>query len=282
MLECRPLNAPLRPSDVADLVRRALREDGAFRDVTSPIVGRARARGRFVARQDLVLCGIPAAAEVFWQMGAAFSSRARDGDRVRKGAAFAAVSGPARRVLAGERTALNLLQRLSGVATLTRRFVDLARPVRVYDTRKTTPGLRALEKYAVRCGGGHNHRAGLSDGVMIKDNHVAAIGDLETLRERVFELAERGLPVVIEAQTLAQAVFFATLPVDVLMLDNFVPAALARAVRSVRSIHPRLAIEASGGVTLETVRAVCRTGVDRVSVGALTHSAPAVDISLDL
>ncbi len=229
-----------------------------------------------------MLCGLGPAAETFRQVGARFSSRAKDGDRVRKGAAFAAVSGPARRVLAGERTALNFLQQLSGVSTLTRRFVDLARPVRVYDTRKTTPGLRLLEKHAVRCGGGHNHRTGLSDGVMIKDNHIAAVGDLEALREKVFELAENGLPIVIEAQTLEQAVLFATFPVDVLMLDNFPLPRLARAVRAVRAVHPRLEIEASGGVTLETVREIARTGVDRVSVGALTHSAPAVDLSLEL
>lgn len=245
-------------------------------------MGAARARGRFVAKQDLVLCGAGFAAEVFRQVGARFSSRAKDGDRIRKGAAFAAVAGPARRVLAGERTALNFVQQLSGVATLTRRFVELARPVRVYDTRKTTPGLRLVEKYAVRCGGGNNHRIGLSDGVMIKDNHVAAVGDLETLREKVFELAEKGLPIVIEAQTLEQAILFATFPVDVLMLDNFSAAGLARAVRAVRSVHPRLQIEASGGVSLDTVGAIARTGVDRVSVGALTHSAPAVDISLEL
>jgi nicotinate-nucleotide pyrophosphorylase (carboxylating) len=267
---------------VRDLVRRALREDGAFRDVTSPIVGAARARGRFVAKQDLVLCGLEFAAETFRQTGARFASRAKDGARVRKGAAFATVAGPARRVLAGERTALNFVQQLSGVATLTRRFVELARPVRVYDTRKTTPGLRLAEKHAVRCGGGRNHRVGLSDGVMVKDNHVAAVGDLEALRERVFELAGKGLPIVIEAQTLEQAILFATFPVDVIMLDNFGPAGLARAVRAVRSVHPRVEVEASGGVTLETVRAIAGTGVDRVSVGALTHSAPAADISLEL
>src|SRR5947209_7061271 len=198
-----------------DAVRRALQEDGAFRDLTSPIVGTAKARAKFLAKQDLVLCGMEPAAETFRLVGARFAPKARDGERLRKGAIFATVSGPARRVLAGERTALNFLQQLSGVATLTRRFVDLARPTKVFDTRKTTPGLRALEKYAVRCGGGHNHRMGLHDGVMIKDNHIAAIGDLEALREKVYELALKRVPIVIEVQTIEQAILFATFPVDV-------------------------------------------------------------------
>lgn len=262
-------------------MRRALKEDGARRDVTGPIAGSAPARARFVARQDLVLCGLPLAAEVFRQLGGRFTPRSKDGRRVRKGATVAVVRGPARRLLAGERTALNFLQRLSGIATLTRRFVELARPAKVYDTRKTTPGLRILEKHAVLCGGGHNHRMGLHDGAMVKDNHVRAVGDPERLRELVYELKTRGLPVVIEAQSLDEAVLFATFPVDVLMLDNFDPAGLRRAVRLVRSVDPDLPIEASGGVTLATVRAVARTGVDRVSVGALTHSAPACDLSLE-
>ena len=269
------------PKAVRDLVRRALLEDGALKDVTSPIVGARRARGRFVAKQDLVLCGLDVAAEVFRQTGGRFVARSSDGARLRKGATAAVVEGPARALLAGERTALNFLQQLSGVATLTRRFVDRAKPAKVYDTRKTTPGLRALEKHAVRCGGGHNHRSGLHDGAMIKDNHIAAIGDLDVLRERVFDLAGRGVPIVIEAQTIEEAMLFATFPVQVLMLDNFTTARLRRAVRVVRSIHPRLEIEASGGITLDTVADVARTGVDRVSVGAITHSAPACDLSLE-
>jgi nicotinate-nucleotide pyrophosphorylase (carboxylating) len=267
---------------VQDLVRRALEEDGALRDLTGPIVGNVRARGRLVAKQDLVACGLDVARDAFRQVGAALVPRVKDGARLKKGAVLATVSGPARRILAGERVALNFLQRLSGVATLTRRFVELARPARIFDTRKTTPGLRALEKHAVRCGGGHNHRAGLHDGVMIKDNHIAAVGDLEALREKVHALAARRLPIVIEAQSLEQALVFSTFPVQVLMLDNFAPAALRRIVRLVRAVHPRLEIEASGGVNLKTVRAIARTGVDRISVGALTHSAPACDISLDL
>ena len=265
-----------------DPVKSALLEDGAFRDATSAIIPNRRVTGRFLAKQDLVVCGLDLAARTFRHVGVAFRPLVRDGRTARKGTVLATVSGPARRVLAGERTALNFVQQLSGVATITRRFADLARPARVYDTRKTTPGLRALEKYAVRCGGGYNHRMGLHDGVMIKDNHIAAIGDLELLREKVGELAAKGRPIVLEAATHEQALLFATFPVRVLMLDNFTVPGLRRTVRAVRDLNPKIEIEASGGVNLKTVRSVARTGVDRVSVGALTHSAPAVDISLEL
>jgi len=265
-----------------DIVRRALEEDGAFRDLTAPVVGDRPVRGRIVAKQDLVVCGLEVAREVFRRMGARFVPRSQDGRRARPGAVLADVSGAARRVLAGERTALNFLQRLSGIATLTRKFVEQARPARIFDTRKTAPGLRDLEKYAVRCGGGCNHRKGLHEGAMIKDNHIATVGDPEVLREKVWELAAAGHPVVIEAQTLEEALLFATFPVQVVMLDNFRPPDMRRAVRLVRAVNPRVEIEASGGVTLKNVRAVARTGVDRISVGALTHSAPAVDLSLEL
>jgi|SRR6185295_7817445 len=265
-----------------DPVKNALLEDGAFRDATSAIIPNRRVTGRFLAKQDLVVCGLDLARRAFRHMGVSFQPRVRDGQKAKKGTILATVAGPARRVLAAERTALNFIQQLSGVATITRRFADLARPARVFDTRKTTPGLRALEKYAVRCGGGYNHRMGLHDGVMIKDNHIAAIGDLDRLREQVEALAAKGRPIVLEAATHEQALLFATFPVQVLMLDNFSIPGLRRAVRAVRDLHPKLEIEASGGVNLKTVRAIARTGVDRVSVGALTHSAPAVDISLEL
>jgi nicotinate-nucleotide pyrophosphorylase (carboxylating) len=265
-----------------DLVKQALFEDGAFHDITSAIIPNDRVTGRFLAKQDLVVCGMAQARRAFQFVGVAFAARVRDGDRASKGKTLATVTGPARRVLAGERTALNFVQQLSGVATITRKFVDLARPVRVFDTRKTTPGLRALEKHAVLCGGGHNHRMGLHDGVMIKDNHIAAIGDLDALREKVAALASRGKLIVLEAASHEQALLFATFPIKVLMLDNFSVSGLRHTVKAVRNLNPRVEIEASGGVNLKTVRAIARTGVDRVSVGALTHSAPAVDISLEL
>src|SRR5262249_16697001 len=160
-------------------------EDGAFRDITSAIIPNDKKTGVFLAKQDLVVCGMDVARRAFRLVGVAFEPRVRDGKAAKKGTVLARVSGPARRILARERTALNFVQQLSGVATITRRFADLAKPARVYDTRKTTPGLRALEKYAVRCGGGYNHRMGLHDGVMIKDNHLAAIRDREVLREKV-------------------------------------------------------------------------------------------------
>jgi nicotinate-nucleotide pyrophosphorylase (carboxylating) len=265
-----------------DPVKRALVEDGAFRDITSAIIPNRRVTGRFLAKQDLVVCGLDLARQAFRHVGVAFRPKVRDGKVAKRGAILAVVTGPARRVLAGERVALNFVQQLSGVATITRNFAELAKPARVFDTRKTTPGLREFEKYAVRCGGGHNHRMGLSDGVMIKDNHIAAIGDLDLLREKVEALAAKGQPIVLEAATHEQALLFATFPIQVLMLDNFDVPGLKRAVRAVRNLNPHLEIEASGGVNLKTVRAVARTGVDRVSVGALTHSAPAVDISLEL
>lgn len=265
-----------------DVVKQALQEDGAFRDITSAIIPNRRVRGAFLAKQALVVCGLDLAHRAFRHVGVAFIPRVRDGRTVNPGAILATVAGPARRVLAGERTALNFVQQLSGVATLTRRFVQMAKPARVYDTRKTTPGLRELEKYAVRCGGGHNHRMGLHDGVMIKDNHIAAIGDPESLRDRIQDLAAQGQAIVLEASTLDQARLFATFPIRVLMLDNFDVPGLRRAIKAVRKLNPGLEIEASGGINLKTVHSIARTGVDRVSVGALTHSAPAVDISLEL
>lgn len=265
-----------------DPVKQALLEDGAFHDITSAIIPNARVTGRFLAKQDLVVCGLAQVRQTFQFVGVAFSARVRDGDRVKKGRILATVTGPARRVLAGERTALNFVQQLSGVATITRKFVELAKPARVFDTRKTTPGLRSLEKQAVVCGGGYNHRMGLHDGVMIKDNHIAAIGDLDVLREKIDALASKGKLIVLEAASHEQALLFATYPIKVLMLDNFSVAGLRRTVKAVRNLNPGVEIEASGGVNLKTVRAIARTGVDRVSIGALTHSAPAVDISLEL
>jgi nicotinate-nucleotide pyrophosphorylase (carboxylating) len=264
-----------------DRVRRALVEDGAFRDVTSAVVPNVRVRAILLAKQDLVVAGLDCCVRAFALLGVRCRPRVKDGARVRKGGRIGTVEGPARRVLAAERTALNFLQQLSGVATLTRRFADLARPAKVYDTRKTVPGLRDLQKAAVRAGGGFNHRMGLHDGVMLKDNHIAAVGDLDLLRERVEDLRRSGLPVVIEAATLEQAELFATFPVDVIMLDNFDLAGLRRAVKAVRRLNGDVEIEASGGVKLRTIAAIARTGVDRVSVGALTHSPPACDISLE-
>lgn len=260
------------------IVREALEEDVGSGDITSALIPPRPVVGRFLAKQDLVLCGTAVAREVFRQVGAKVSFSRKDGAALRRGNVFGTVRGPARAVLSGERVALNFLQRLSGVATLTRRFAESARPAHILDTRKTTPGLRELEKYAVRCGGGRNHRMGLYDQILIKDNHLETL-DEESLREVLPGLPR---PIEIEAATLDQAKFFATLPVDIILLDNFTVPGLKRAVREVRSLNRTVSLEASGGVNLKTVRAIARTGVDRISVGAITHSAPAADISLDL
>lgn len=275
------------PAPSGALIRAALREDcGARGDVTSRalIPSRTRTRGVIVAKQPGVVAGLAAAAAVFRAVDrrVRFTVVRRDGARVRPGAVLARLAGPTRALLAGERTALNFLGRLSGIATLTRRFADLARPwgVAILDTRKTTPGLRALEKAAVRAGGGRNHRFGLFDAVLIKDNHVAAVGSAA----RAVALARRGsrLPVEVECQSLAQVRDAVAARPDVIMLDNLGPAALRRAITLIRSRRGGPRIELSGRMTPARVARLARLKPDFISVGALTHSAPALDVSLDL
>jgi nicotinate-nucleotide pyrophosphorylase (carboxylating) len=269
------------------IVAAALAEDIGRGDVTSEatVPANTRALGRLVARQRAVVAGLDAAREVFKQVGGVvWRARSKDGAGVRPGQVVAEVRGRARSILGGERVALNFLQRLSGTATLTRAYVDAVKGTgaKILDTRKTTPGLRLLEKAAVRAGGGTNHRFGLDDAALIKDNHIAASG---TVAAAVEDLRRRRGPrfrIEIEAQSRAQALAFAELDIDVLMLDNISVRAMRRLVGELRRIRPRLLVEASGGVTLKTVRAVAKTGVDWISVGALTHSAPAADFSLDL
>jgi nicotinate-nucleotide pyrophosphorylase (carboxylating) len=245
-----------------------------------------RSKGRIIAKEAGVLAGADVAAEVFRRVDPALSIELlkQDGDLVVPGDAIVAVAGSVRSILTGERVALNFIQRLSGVATLTRKFVDLTlnTRARILDTRKTTPGLRALEKAAVLAGGGVNHRFGLFDMVMVKDNHLAARGDLDFMRNAIARLrAERpGVRVELEADTLEQVRGFLTLEgVDVILLDNMPLEAMREAVHLSAG---RVTLEASGGVNLETVSAIAETGVDFISVGALTHSARALDFSLDL
>jgi nicotinate-nucleotide pyrophosphorylase (carboxylating) len=206
---------------------------------------------------------------------------------LKAGARLAVVRGRMRSILAGERTVLNFVQRLSGVATLTRRYVEevAGLSVQVLDTRKTTPGWRLLEKYAVRCGGGHNHRMGLYDGILIKDNHLAALaGHSDPITEAV-RLARHkhgtAIPLEIEVDTLDQLEIALQARPDIVLLDNLSPSQLREAVRRRDAVAPGVRLEASGGVRLETIRAIAETGVERISVGALTHSAPALDIALD-
>jgi nicotinate-nucleotide pyrophosphorylase (carboxylating) len=268
-----------------ETVRRALREDIGAGDVTteSVVPPGTRARGRFVAKAAGVVAGLPVVTEVFRQVSAEVrvTPRIEEGARAQEGDILAEVEGPARALLMGERVALNFLQRLSGIATQTARFVDLVAGTgaRIVDTRKTTPGLRALEKYAVRVGGGFNHRMGLYDAVMIKDNHIVAAGGITAAVTRARAAIPHTMTITVECETLAQVDEALNAGADILLLDNMDRAACAEAVRRAKG---RARTEASGGITVETAREIAQTGVDILSIGALTHSAPALDISLDL
>jgi nicotinate-nucleotide pyrophosphorylase (carboxylating) len=275
----------LDPAMVASFAAAALEEDLAGgTDVTTVATVPAAGRGRadLVARAPGVMAGLPVAEAVF-----AFASAdldcaelAADGDQVKAGQPVLSVTGPIRAILTAERTALNLLCHLSGVATLTRRWVDAVAgtSAAIRDTRKTTPGLRALEKYAVRCGGGVNHRMSLSDAALIKDNHVAAAGSVARAFAAVRARAPE-LPLEVECDTLEQVAEALAAGADLILLDNFTVPDMAAAVRLAGG---QALLEASGGLTLASARAVAETGVDYLAVGALTHSAPALDIGLDL
>ena len=267
------------------LIELALDEDTGGGDVTSRAIfpPAHRSRARITAGHDLVVCGLEVAARVFTRLDPALRVRlaARDGDRVGKGRTVLRVAGPTGALLAAERTALNFLQHLSGIATLARRFADAVAGtgVRITDTRKTTPGWRMLEKHAVRCGGCANHRSSLSEHVLIKDNHIAAAGSLG----RAVSRARAGAPHVAkiegEAATLSEVRAAVRARADVILLDNMTPAGIRAAVAAIRGAA---IIEVSGGVRLETVRDYALRGVDFISVGALTHSAPAADLSLTI
>lgn len=268
---------------VAQVVLAALAEDlGILGDVTSSAVIPVGSRGvgRFVARERGVLAGVACAVEAFRQVDAAVvvEFTARDGDVIEPDQVLGEVRGATRSILAGERVALNLLCHLSGVATMTRAFVDAAGPgTRILDTRKTLPGLRSLQRAAVRAGGGHNHRDSLSDAVLLKDNHLAVVG----IREAVHRARTRwpGRMVEVECETLEQAVDAVEAGADRVMLDNMTPDAVRSVVDKVAG---RAALEVSGRITLETVADYAATGVDFVSVGAITHSVQVLDIGLDL
>jgi nicotinate-nucleotide pyrophosphorylase (carboxylating) len=242
-----------------------------------------------VARAPGVLAGLPAAQVTFRLVDPelSFTPEVEDGADVDRGTRLAVVRGRMRSILTGERTALNFVQRLSGVATQTRRHVALVAdlPVKVLDTRKTTPGWRLLEKYAVRRGGGHNHRTGLYDGVLIKDNHLAALGARPDAAAEAVRLAREcygtSVPLELEVDTLEQLNQALAARPDIVLLDNMSPEQMAEAVRRRDAAAPGVLLEASGGVSLATLRRVAESGVDRVSVGALTHSAVALDVALD-
>ncbi len=270
-----------------DPIALALAEDIGPGDLTSRyFVGTERRSARIFAKEPCVAAGVETAAEVFARVDAALSTRIvrTSGSSLSPGDTVLEIEGPTGSILTAERVALNFLQRLSGVATLTRRYVDAIAPhsARILDTRKTTPGLRALEKAAVVSGGGTNHRFGLYDMVMVKDNHLAGGGSVDVLGAAIarFRAERPGVRVEVEADTLDQVRAFLDLGgIDVILLDNMSCADMAEAVRLNAG---RVKLEASGGVNLETVAAIAATGVDFISVGALTHSARAIDFSLEI
>jgi nicotinate-nucleotide pyrophosphorylase (carboxylating) len=280
-----PLAGALPALLVARAVADALAEDlGLAGDVTTAatVPADARASAVVAARRPGVVAGLALAEAAFRALDTEveFAPRVADGSTVAPGAVLARVEGAARALLTAERVALNFLGRLSGIATLTRRYVDAVAGTRatIVDTRKTTPGLRAFEKYAVRCGGGRNHRSGLFDAILIKDNHIAAAGGLAPAIERARAYAAHMIKIEVEVDTLVQLEEALRHPIDAVLLDNMSPAQLCEAVGIVAG---RVLTEASGGVDLDTVRAIAETGVDLISVGALTHSAPVLDLGLD-
>lgn len=267
------------------MIREFLREDIGRGDLTSESIfpGNQTGSACLVAREKFVVCGAEqVAAEVFKVQNPAITaiSPLADGTRADRNMVLLTVSGPVVDLLKAERVALNLLQRLSGIATLTASFVAKVKdyPVRITDTRKTTPGLRVLEKYAVRVGGGTNHRFNLADGVLIKDNHIAACGSIKNAVTRVRGQIPHTIRIEVETDTLQQVEECLECSVDIIMLDNMSPETMAQAVRT---IGGRALVEASGGVSLATVKAIAASGVDIISIGALTHSAPSCDIGMD-
>jgi nicotinate-nucleotide pyrophosphorylase (carboxylating) len=277
-------------TELARMVRVALAEDVGAGDITTRrLFPRAvRANAVILAKQPAIIAGLPAARAVFHAVDKTvrFRARVREGARVEQGTIVATLSGDGRSILTGERVALNFLQHLSGVATLTRRFVDAVRGTRavILDTRKTTPGLRLLEKYAVRLGGGRNHRLNLGNGILIKDNHIALAGGLQS----AVRAATRGIgrarrrpphPIEVETTTLDEVQEAVAAGGDIILLDNMPVATIKEAVLL---IGTRANTEVSGGVHLQNVREIAATGVDAISIGALTHSAPAVDLSLEV
>jgi len=274
---------PLRPEQYRDTVRRSLEEDIGAGDVTTEatVTAEQRARGTLLAKSNCVLAGLDVCLEAFRQLepDVRATLRRHDGQRVLSGETIGEVEGRAATLLMGERTALNFLQRLSGIATETRRFVDAAEGrIVILDTRKTTPGLRLLEKHAVAMGGGTNHRLGLFDAVLIKDNHIRLAGGIAAAVGRA-RAARPDLRIEVEVQTMTEVDEAMEAAADIILLDNMAIEVVREAVRRVRG---RAKVEISGGVTLARIPALATTGADYVSAGALTHSAPAADISFEI
>lgn len=277
--------ADLPREEVAAIISRALSEDIGNGDLTTTatVPEGTSVSGLFKAKSDGVLCGLDVARMVFDAVGGGieWSSAKRDGNPVEEGESIATIHGPARTILSGERVALNLMQRMSGIATLTARFQEriTGTNARIVDTRKTASGLRLLDKFAVRCGGGHSHRFGLFDGILIKENHIIAAGGVRNAVQRAREEVPHGMKIEIEIEVPAQIEAALDAGADIILLDNMDIETLTAAVSAIAG---RAKIEASGGVTLDSVRAIAEAGVNYISVGALTHSVPALDISLRL
>src|SRR3954471_20974293 len=279
------LRFPLDQAHLDRIVSGALTEDGAYNDLTTiaTILSDRRARAMIVAKEAGVIAGVPLALEAFRQLDSKVAIRVdlEDGTHVTPGTPVIFCTGHARALLSAERVALNFMQRLSGVASTTARYVEAVKgtKARILDTRKTTPGWRQLEKYAVRAGGGMNHRHDLSSAVLIKDNHLSALdNDIGLAVKRARDLVPEGIKVEVECDTLDQVREAIESRADIILLDNMAPALMKQAVEMVAG---RATVEASGGVNLQTVRAIAETGVDWISVGALTHSAKAMDLGLD-
>ena len=276
-------------SQIRKIIDGALAEDLGMGDVTTEALlsGDQKGVGFIVAKEGGIIAGLGVAEQVFHRVGSDLNLEVflEDGARVKPGTEVAKVSGSITSILKSERVALNFLQRLSGIASDTNRYVERVEglPVRIMDTRKTTPGLRLLEKYAVMVGGGKNHRMNLGDGILIKDNHLEALRNqglnIKEIITKARQNAPNHLPVELEVRTVAEALEAVEAGVDIIMLDNMNLEDMRKAVESV---HGRALVEASGGITLDNVRAVAETGVDHISIGALTHSARALDIHLKL
>lgn len=279
---------PPVPADLDEQVRRALREDlggaDAEADVSARLIDAARlGRATLVTREPMILCGRPWADATFTTLAPGIQARwrAHDGERLAAGSVLCEIAGPARALLTGERTALNFLQLLSGTATLTRSYVDAVAGTgcQILDTRKTLPGLRTAQKYAVLCGGGRNHRMGLHDMVLIKENHIAAAGSIAAAVAQARATAP-GVAIEVEVENPEEFEAAIALRPDVVMLDDFPPARIAEAVRRNRELGHGVKLEASGGIDLGSVRAIAVTGVDYISVGSLTKHVRAIDLSM--
>ncbi len=278
----------LKAANVESFLRQALLEDIGEGDVTTcAVVPEAhRSKAALIAKETFVLAGLPFAEKIFKLVNSRlrFKAYKKDGDTIKKGTIITKISGNTRALLAGERTALNFLQRLSGIATLTRKFVECVDgfPVKITDTRKTVPGLRFFEKYAVRVGGGNNHRFGLFDGILIKDNHISAAGSIKKAVRLARENTQHILKVEVEVKNIREVRSALSAGAEIIMLDNMSLKDIKRSVEVIRNQNPQVIIEASGNIKIENIRAVAETDVDLISIGALTHSAVAVDIGMDI